>query len=66
MQLTDAFIGKDFNGFPHRDLGLAAFVTMTRYNDKLDCLIAYPPTSIINTLGEYISSLGKTVTNCRN
>lgn len=58
VQLTDAFIGKDFNGFPHHDLELAAFVTMTRYNDKLDCLIAYPPVSIVNTLGEYISSLG--------
>ncbi|MBX9597962.1 MAG: 2,3-bisphosphoglycerate-independent phosphoglycerate mutase [Burkholderiales bacterium] len=58
VQLTDAFIGKDFNGFPHHDLGLAAFVTMTRYNDKLDCLVAYPPTAITNTLGEYISNLG--------
>lgn len=58
VQLTDAFIGKDFSGFKRNDLKLAAYVTMTRYSDKFDCLVAYPPVSISNTLGEYISSLG--------
>lgn len=58
IQITDALISKDFVHFKTRDLGLSCYVTMTRYNDKFDCLIAYPPVTIKNTLGEYISSLG--------
>lgn len=58
VQMTDVFIGKDFNAFPRKDIKLAAYVTMTRYSDKLDCLVAYPPTSISNTLGEFISAQG--------
>lgn len=58
VQLTDVFVGKDFSGFARSDIKFARYVSMTRYNDKLQCLVAYPPTSIKNTLGEYISSLG--------
>jgi 2,3-bisphosphoglycerate-independent phosphoglycerate mutase len=58
IQLTDAFVGKDFNQFKRMDGELGAYVSMTRYSDKFDCLVAYPPVAIKNTLGEYISSLG--------
>lgn len=58
VQLSDVFIGKDFAGFKRKELQLASFVSMTRYNDKLECLVAYPPVAIANTLGEYISKLG--------
>ncbi len=58
VQLTDVFIGKDFSGFNRKVINFASYVSMTRYNDKLECLVAYPPTAIKNTLGEYISSLG--------
>lgn len=58
VQMTDVFIGKEFNGFARVDFTPAAYVTMTRYSDKFDCLVAYPPLSIANTLGEYISSRG--------
>lgn len=57
-QLSEVFIGKDFTGFVRKDLQLANFVSMTRYNDKLECDVAYPPATIVNTLGEYVSSLG--------
>lgn len=58
IQLTDAFIGKEFDSFPRGNLKLGAYLTMTRYSDKFDSLIAYPPVAIKNTIGEYISSLG--------
>lgn len=58
IQLTDSFIGKEFSGFELSNFTPAAYVTMTRYSDKFDSLVAYPPLSISNTLGEYISSLG--------
>jgi 2,3-bisphosphoglycerate-independent phosphoglycerate mutase len=57
-QLSEAFIGKDFSGFERKELQLASFVSMTRYNDKLECAVAYPPVTIVNTLGEYVSKLG--------
>lgn len=58
IQLTDAFVNKDFNQFKCMGAKLGAYVSMTRYSDKFDCLVAYPPVAIKNTLGEYISSLG--------
>lgn len=58
VQLSEVFIGKDFAGFVRKDLQLASFVSMTRYNDKLESVIAYPPVKIVNTLGEYVSQLG--------
>lgn len=57
-QLSEVFMGKDFTGFVRKELQLASFVSMTRYNDKLECDVAYPPVGIVNTLGEYVSSLG--------
>lgn len=58
IQLSDAFIGKEFNAFERGQFKLAVYLTMTRYSDKFDCLVAYPPVTITNTLGEYISNLG--------
>lgn len=58
VQITDAFIGKEFDGFKRREFDLAAYVTMTRYSDRFNCLVAYPPVKIANTLGEYISRQG--------
>ena len=58
IQLTDAIIGYDFKGFPRLDTKLSSFITMTQYDSKLDVKVAFPPISIKNTLGEYISNLG--------
>jgi 2,3-bisphosphoglycerate-independent phosphoglycerate mutase len=58
IQLSQALIDPNFNGFSRQLINLASYVTMTRYTTSLDCLIAFPPVAIKNTLGEYISNLG--------
>lgn len=47
-QLTRMFLDK---GYKH-------FVTLTQYADDLKTQVAYPPQSLKNTLGEYLSHLG--------
>ncbi len=61
-QLTRAFIQPDFSGFP-RGNGYfhVNFVSMTQYDETFTGLaIVNPPESLDNTLGEYLSALGKT------
>lgn len=59
-QLTRAFTEPSFEGF-ERPYVKTQFVTMTQYDDTLKNLrIVNPPENLKNTLGEYISSLGKT------
>lgn len=58
VQLTQALTDAKFDNFKLAYLKLANFVSMTRYNDKISCLVAYPPTAIKNTLGEFISNSG--------
>ncbi len=63
-QLTQAFVDADFSGFARtRAIRLSAFVTLTHYSDGL-CVTAeaYPPQSLANSLGEYLSGLG--LRNC--
>jgi 2,3-bisphosphoglycerate-independent phosphoglycerate mutase len=59
-QLTQAFVDADFSGFaPARKIRLSAFVTLTHYSDDLAVTAeAYPPQSLANSLGDYLSSLG--------
>jgi len=59
-QLTQAFVDPTFSGFERaRFIRLAAFVSLTRYSDDLAVTaVAYPPQSLHNSLGEYLSSLG--------
>ena len=60
-QLSRAFANEDFSGF---DRGarpdLSGFVTLTCYAQDITAPCAFPPASLSNTLGEYLSSLGKT------
>jgi len=57
-QITRAFCEKDFQEFSRDFLDLI-FVCFTNYDIKiLNKLVAYEKELIINTLGEYISSLG--------
>lgn len=61
-QLTRAFIQPDFAGF-ERQRGFIPlqFVTMTQYDETFTGLkIVNPPVTLDNTLGEYLSDLGKT------
>ncbi len=60
-QLTQAFVESAFNGFKRRTVPrLGQFVTTTEYEQSLDVVCAFPPTALTNSLGEYLSSLGKT------
>lgn len=59
-QITRAFVDNTFTGFTRRkrpaDL---CFVCMTQYDAEMPgVLVAFPPQSLKNTLGEYLSSLG--------
>ncbi|MGH7030570.1 MAG: 2,3-bisphosphoglycerate-independent phosphoglycerate mutase, partial [Stellaceae bacterium] len=59
-QLTQAFVDPNFSGFERaRKIKLSAFVSLTQYSDNLAVTaVAYPPQSLHNSLGEYLSSLG--------
>ena len=66
-ELAQAFVLPDheFSGFArHKRPKLAAFVMLTKYSDILadsaNTSIAYYPTSLSNTLGEYLQDNGKT------
>ncbi len=61
-QLSHALINQTFNGFS-RDCGgetkqLALLVTMTQYADDIDGIVAFPPQSLANGLGEVVSRAG--------
>ena len=59
-QLTQVFVDPEFSGFARmRKIRLSAFVTLTHYSDSLRVSAeAYPPQSLANSLGEYLSSMG--------
>ena len=59
-QLTQAFVDPAFSGFERgRSIKLAAFVSLTQYSDDLAVTaVAYPPQSLHDSLGEYLSNLG--------
>lgn len=66
-ELTQAFVLPDhqFSGFArNKQPRLSAFVMLTKYSDELaespKTSIAYFPTDLHNTLGEYLESQGKT------
>lgn len=64
-QLSDSLVDKAFTGFERQITPtLSAFVTLTKYSDSLannaKVSIAYTPTSLQNTLGEYLQNAGKT------
>lgn len=58
-QLTQALVGADFDGFNARRPTLAGVLTMTHYQDGLDCLVAFPPERMERLLGEVLSKAGK-------
>ncbi|MBL8300424.1 MAG: 2,3-bisphosphoglycerate-independent phosphoglycerate mutase [Rhodanobacteraceae bacterium] len=61
-QLSQVFTDTAFDGFVRdRRIALSAFVTLTEYSASLAVsAVAYRPQSMANTLGEYLSGLGKT------
>lgn len=64
-ELSQAFVNTDFDGFNRsKTPKLSAFVMLTKYSDDLAenaiTSIAFEPTALTNTLGEYLQNLGKT------
>lgn len=57
-QITQALSAPGFREFPVEELNLH-YTTFTQYNKDFDWVdVAYPPLSMKNTLGEYVSSHG--------
>lgn len=58
-EITRAINDKEFNGFERKTLDLT-FVSLTQYDSTLEGVtVAYKPEALTNTLGEYLSKLGK-------
>ena len=60
-EITKAFVEKDFAGFERKVVpNLSKFVMLTRYQATIDAPVAYMPEALVNSIGEYLSNLGKT------
>ena len=60
-EITRAFVEKDFAGFERKVVpNLSKFVMLTRYQASIDAPVAYMPEGLKNSIGEYLSNLGKT------
>ena len=57
-QLTDAFVGRDFTGFPRASVPIVHYVTMTRYREGLPCPVAYAPQNLDGIFPQVISQQG--------
>ncbi|MCU0864921.1 MAG: 2,3-bisphosphoglycerate-independent phosphoglycerate mutase [Planctomycetes bacterium] len=57
-QLTDAFVGADFRGFPRASVPVVHYVTMTRYREDLPCPVAFPPQNLDGIFPQAISRAG--------
>lgn len=60
-EITRAFVDQDFDSFKRcRVVNLAGFVMLTQYSSDIRASCAFPPSELVNTLGEYMEKLGKT------
>jgi 2,3-bisphosphoglycerate-independent phosphoglycerate mutase len=60
-QITRAFVDSSFDGFERSVTPkLGDFVMTTEYSADIDTSCAFPPENLNNSLGEYLSNLGKT------
>ncbi len=58
-QLAEAFLLKGFDKFPVIDFKNIYAATMTRYEDKLETPVMFPPETVESPLGKIISDSGK-------
>jgi 2,3-bisphosphoglycerate-independent phosphoglycerate mutase len=60
-ELSRAFVDDDFSGFVRKIRPtLSRFVMLTRYSASIAADVAYQPAALTQSIGEYLSSLGKT------
>ena len=58
-EITRALNDKEFEGFKRETLNLN-FTCMTQYDKTIENVsVVYPPETYVNTLGEYVSKMGK-------
>lgn len=58
-ELTQAFTDESFDGFEREAIpALHSYTCMTQYHKDFDVEVAFPPDSLPNVLGEYVSELG--------
>jgi len=59
-EISHAFVDKEFHGFERKvKRELSGFVMSTEYEGNLDAPCAFPAENLSNSLGEYLSGLGK-------
>lgn len=59
-QLTHAFVDEKFDGFQRDESLKIPFATFSQYEEGMNALVAFPPESIKNTMGEIIQDHGLT------
>ncbi|ROP56246.1 phosphoglycerate mutase [Enterobacter sp. BIGb0383] len=60
-QITRAFVNADFDGFARKKVvQFSDFVMLSQYAADINTSCAYPPTSLENTLGEWMAKNDKT------
>lgn len=60
-EITRAFVDPDFTGFARKAFFPLYYVCMTQYDAQMpNVSIAFAPEALTNTMGEYLSKLGKT------
>jgi 2,3-bisphosphoglycerate-independent phosphoglycerate mutase len=59
IELTEAFVEREFDRFPRRKFDDLTFVILTLYHEKfVDLPVAFAPARVQNTLGETVSRAG--------
>ena len=56
--LTEAFLTKDFAGFPRASVPLVHYVTMTRYREDFPCPVAFAPQNLDGIFPQVVSQHG--------
>ncbi|MGN0519183.1 MAG: 2,3-bisphosphoglycerate-independent phosphoglycerate mutase [Candidatus Fimenecus sp.] len=60
-EITRTFVDPDFKGFERKAFFPLTYVCMTQYDAEMPNVeIAFKPEALTNTMGEYLSKLGKT------
>ena len=60
-EITRCFIEKEFNNFQRNSIpDLADFVMLTEYADDIKTSCAYPPSTLVNSIGEYMANTNRT------
>ncbi len=60
-EITRTFVDPDFTGFARKAFFPLYYVCMTQYDEEMPNVeVAFKPERLVNTMGEYLSKLGKT------